>query len=237
MVLVGLLFGHAVVLPQVVHAKNEVILNESFHGGKWNDAIWHVVEEKSNKNHELQTYTKKNSFMRDGKLYLQANQRATNYESGSIELKREHSFLYGKIEVRAKLPSGKGVFPAIWLLPHKDRAMPEIDMVESIGQVPDQIWGVYHDLDPQGVHRRAYFSYVGQSLSTRFHTYGLDWQPNQLIWTIDGNEIYRVNRAPHLPMFLILNVAIGGDWPGHPDQSTRFPQAMVVDFIRITKHG
>ena len=149
------------------------------------------------------------------------------YTSGLITTQPSFSQTYGYFEMRAKLPRGKGVWPAFWLLPSDLGWPPEIDVMESIGD-PAFVWTTAHskvDKTPGVKHQVA---------PDVFHTFAVSWDAKQIVWFVDGREVNRQPTPPdmHKPMYLLANVAVGGDWPGAPDASTTFPARMSIDYIR-----
>jgi beta-glucanase (GH16 family) len=141
--------------------------------------------------------------------------------------------LYGYFEMRAKFPAGKGFWPAFWLLPENGAWPPEIDVVEWIGDNRRAAFFTLH-YEEEGENKKHSGSFDGPDFSEDFHTFAVDWQPGQIIWYIDGVERYRVNdeSVPDTPMYLLVNMAVGGTWPGRPDETTAFPSVMEVDYVR-----
>lgn len=204
-------------------------------------------------NNELEYYTDRSENVRveDGKLIVEARKEAFSgyaYTSGRIVSKGKAEWRFGKIEIRAKLPKGQGVWPAIWMLPTQNvfggwPKSGEIDIMELVGHKPEEVHGTIH-YGPEWPNNK----FTGKSYRLResdfsedFHTFSLIWERNLIIWEVDGDEFFRVtpsttanNGYPFNEVFhLILNVAVGGNWPGSPDQSTAFPQRMEVDYIRV----
>jgi len=149
------------------------------------------------------------------------------YISGVITTQPVFSQTYGYFEMRAELPGGKGLWPAFWLLPADGSWPPEIDVMESIGD-PGQVFmtphsGVSH---PNGIERHI--------SPSGFHTFAVSWDPQQLVFYIDGREQDRQATPPdmHKPMYLLANLAVGGNWPGAPNARTHFPAIMRIDYIR-----
>lgn len=149
------------------------------------------------------------------------------YTSGLITTQPSFSQTYGYFEMRARLPAGKGVWPAFWLLPMDLSWPPEIDVMESVGD-PSKVYVTYHSnaAKLEGVELRV--------APDAFHVYAVSWTAKDVIWFIDGKE---VRRAPtpadmHKPMYMLANVALGGDWAGRPDASTPFPAQLEIDYIR-----
>jgi beta-glucanase (GH16 family) len=206
-------------------------------------------------NNELQYYTDRpdNIFVSDGKLHIIAQQesyRNRNYTSARIRTILKGDWTYGRFEIRARLPEGQGLWPAIWMMPTDNvyggwAASGEIDIMELLGHEPDVVHGTLHygGTWPSNVHSGAAFHLPEGKFSDGFHTFTLEWRENQMRWFVDGT-LYQIQRswyseghdfpAPFNQMFhMILNVAVGGNWPGSPDQSTVFPQEMIVDYVRV----
>jgi beta-glucanase (GH16 family) len=150
------------------------------------------------------------------------------YVSGLISTLPTVAQTYGHFEVRARLPRGKGLWPAIWMLPADQTWPPEIDIVESIG---DPRIG-YVTAHSKTAPSRSVEVKVGDE---GFHTYAVSWDAQWLKWYLDGVETARQATPAdmHKPMYLIANLAVGGKWPGVPDASTRFPASLDLDFVRI----
>lgn len=149
------------------------------------------------------------------------------YMSGVITTQPSFSQTYGYFEMRARLPRGKGLWPAFWLLPADLSWPPEIDVMESIGD-PSQAFVTTHSKvrKLEGFERRI--------APDMFHVFAASWDERNVIWYIDGREVGR-HPTPddmHKPMFMLANLAVGGHWPGSPDASTRFPAKYEIDYIR-----
>lgn len=153
--------------------------------------------------------------------------------SGMISTFGHVAQAYGYFEIRARVPAGQGLWTSFWLMPVEPVWPPEIDIVEVLGHAPDRLFMNLHttieaDATPLASRRTA-------DLSTGFHDYGLSWRPDRITWFFDGEPI-RTAPTPadmHAPMHLKLTLAIGGDWPGPPDATTRFPAELVIDHVRI----
>jgi beta-glucanase (GH16 family) len=210
-----------------------LVWEDRFDRTKINSKKWHVLEEKPYKNKELQIYKRDNVRVLNGRLQIRSEQRKGTYYSGAIETRVGYGIRYGRIEIRAKLPVGKGIFPAFWMLPVADRALPEIDIMEMVGHKPNEIWQVYHYKDGKGAQQKTFGKSTGSNFTMQYHTYSLVWKPHQLTWFLDGRVLHQTKQSPDIPMRLIINTAIGGNWPGRPDSSTDFPQYMEVDWIKV----
>lgn len=203
-------------------------------------------------NNELETYTNntKNSFITDGGyLVLEARQEpygSTNYTSARMLTMGKQEFKYGRIDVRAILPKGQGIWPAIWMLGSNisTTSWPtcgEIDMMELLGNQPDKVYGTAH-WGNAGQNAQSGGNYIltSSDFSREFHVFSINWDATKIEWYIDNQKYYTANKTDMVgtypfdqPFFFILNVAVGGAWPGNPDKSTVFPQRMVVDYVRV----
>jgi len=198
-------------------------------------------------NNEPQCYTDRhqNAYLSGGNLVIQAlkeNYGGCGYTSARLKTQGKFSIKYGKFEMRAKLPYGQGIWPAFWLLGDNINqvgwpACGEIDIMEFIGKDPNHIYGSTHGVGFDTSN--GYYSASG--FSNAFHTYAVNWQPNRLEFSIDGH-VYKVvtpadthGKWPFNDrnMFIILNLATGGNWPGYPNGNTHFPQKFVIDYVRV----
>jgi beta-glucanase (GH16 family) len=212
-------------------------------------------------NHELEYYTERpeNSFIHDGNLVIQALKEnfggpghgEREYTSARIKTQGLFEQAYGRFEVRAKIPRGQGMWPAFWLLGNDVGktgwpACGEIDIMENIGKEASVIHGSMHGPGYSGKHglTSEYKLPGGGHFFDDFHIFAIEWEPGVARFYVD-RELYATFTPAQLPagkkwvfdhpFFIILNVAVGGDWPGTPDSSTAFPQAMLVDYVRVYK--
>jgi beta-glucanase (GH16 family)/transcriptional regulator with XRE-family HTH domain len=243
-----------------VRAAHKLIWHDEFAGSAGappDSTKWQVVTGAGGwGNHELEDYTSRASNVSlDGKGHLAitaehgtyADGGATsNYTSGRIQTKGLYQSRYGQIEARIKLPAGQGLWPAFWAL-GADGAWPEageIDVMENIGSKPSTIFGSIHG--PQAGSARGYAisatEHAHSSLAAGFHTYGVEWSPKEIVFTLDGVPYATRTRSDlsssqrwvfNKPFYLLLNLAVGGTWPGSPNASTRFPATMLVDWVRV----
>ena len=213
-------------------------------------------------NQELEYYTDRpqNSHIENGNLVIEA--RAEKYKgsagatkdftSARIKTVGKFSRTYGRFEARIQLPSGQGLWPAFWMLGDNIDAVGwpacgEIDIMENIGKEPSVNHGSIHGPGYTGGDGiEAHTSLAGgKKLSDDFHIYAAEWEPDEVRFYLD-DQLYATQSRASLkpaqkwafdhPFFLILNVAVGGDWPGNPDTSTVFPQTMLVDYVRVYAH-
>jgi len=201
-------------------------------------------------NHELEYYTSStnNAFVSEGNLIIEARAESisgSNYTSARMITKGKKSFKYGRIDIRAKLPKGKGIWPALWMLGNNIDAAGwpacgEIDMMELLGQEPNRVYGTLH----WGASAAAHQSYGTNKLlsagtfADSFHVYTMIWTQSSISLLIDDVSYFLMDTTVGtLPFnanfFFIFNIAVGGDWPGPPDSSTTLPQRMVVDYVRV----
>lgn len=224
--------------PAVDDDKWLLIWHDEFSSACIDDLKWNVENWAAEKNNELQYYLPENVIVQDGFMQLISRKESfggRTYTSGAIHTKGKFNMLYGKIEMRAKLPAGKGIFPAFWLMTDKeDTWLPEIDIMEMLGQVPNEIWMVVHWMNQKGRMARDFESFKGPDFSADFHTFGIEWTPDSITWLIDGEV--RFTSTAHVPeesMYIYVNTAVGGNWPGSPDSTTEFPVTFAIDYIRV----
>lgn len=171
------------------------------------------------------------------------------YTSARILTRERFDFTYGRVEARLKPPYGTGIWPAFWMLGNDIAAVGwpncgEIDVMENIGREPDKVYGTVHGPGYSGANgiSHSYALPAGQTFKDDFHVFALEWDEAEIRWYMD-DEPYGVlpkERFSELrpwvfdhPFFLILNVAVGGAWPGYPDETSTFPQQMLVDYVRV----
>lgn len=159
-----------------------------------------------------------------------------NYTSGMLSTYHSFSQTYGYFEMRARFPAGKGMWPAFWLLPVNGHWPPEIDVVEMLGHDPGKIYMTVHS-KASGYRTKSQGTVRFGDSSSGFHTYGVYWGPDTITWYLDGNPTYSASTPAdmHQPFYLVVNLAVGGRWPGDPNESTQFPATMEVDYIKAYK--
>lgn len=198
-----------------------------------NNKLWIAIERKESYNNELQYYSKENVTINDNELIIiskKEEKENKSYTSGLIE--STYAYLYGNFEFDIQVSEGKGIFPAIWLMPADNTSLPEIDIFEMIGSDPQNFWGVLHYVDDNGLNQRSYFEKEVNKKDT--YKVALSWSENELAWYIDGELVNKsVNAVPDKYMYIIINQAIGGNWPGDPDDKTKFPASFIVKDYKI----
>jgi beta-glucanase (GH16 family) len=172
-----------------------------------------------------------------------------DYTSARLLTSNRFTQAYGRFEARLKIPFGQGLWPAFWMLGDNigTAGWPtcgEIDIMENIGKEPSTVHGTFHGPGYSGAQgvSAAYALPNSRKFSDDFHTFAVEWEPNVMRFYVDG-LLYKTRTPADLPagkawvfdhpFFIILNVAVGGDWPGNPDATTVFPQQMLVDYVRV----
>jgi beta-glucanase (GH16 family) len=204
-------------------------------------------------NQEWQAYTDQpeNVRVENGMLAIEARKESATltghpYSSARIKTQGLHAWQYGRIEARLKLPYGQGIWPAFWMLGDNIREVGwpvcgEIDIMEFAGRQPDVIHATVHVPGYAGIKAIGSDIAVPQdSLRNDFHVYAIEWEPNEIRWYIDDQQYFNVTPKDvpaewvfDHPFFIVLNLAVGGVWPGYPDATTLFPQFLYVDYVRV----
>jgi beta-glucanase (GH16 family) len=240
----------------------KLIWSDEFDGKQLSPDHWNILTRETSKHHELQYYIPDEVYMENGNLRIRSSQRdfgSQHYTSGRLDTKDKLAITYGRIEIRAKLPVGQGIWPAYWLYPqNRDWAMEyimqkavkegnetaipevrpwytEIDMMEFLGHEPNVFYATHHYYSFEGEKKAASGKYLADfSFADDFHLFALEWEADAIRWYIDGKQVFTTSDGvPHAPHFLILNTAIGGSWPGNPDETTVFPQYHDIDYVRV----
>jgi beta-glucanase (GH16 family) len=203
-------------------------------------------------NNELEYYTGRedNSYLQDGKLIIKAMEESyggRSYTSGRLKTQNKKFWKYGKIEARIKLPFGQGIWPAFWMLGQNFTSVGwpkcgEIDIMEMIGGNGREktVHGTTH-WDNNGQHAQYGGSYSLSSgtFADDFHTFSIEWNQSSIKWFVDSIHFHTINISPsglsefHQNFFIIINLAVGGNWPGYPDETTTFPQYLEIDYVRV----
>ena len=240
--------------------KRKLVWQDEFDGNKLDYSKWEAeVNAFGGGNKELQIYTdrKQNVRVENGCLVLEARRdnagvsgTEREFSSGRVRTKHRGDWKYGRIEVRAKLPQGAGIWPAIWMLPTDDRyggwaASGEIDIVEMKGESPNTVLGTLHYGKewPKNSYSGEEYQLPSGTFADDFHTFELEWKEGQIDWFVDG-KCYQTQTewkssggvfpAPFDQDFhLLFNLAVGGHFVGPPDETTVFPQQMQIDYVRV----
>jgi beta-glucanase (GH16 family) len=208
-------------------------------------------------NGELEYYKKENAWVENGVLIIEAKKEDVtdqwgtyNYTSARMKTQGKFNVKFGRIEFRAKLPKGKGIWPALWLLGEDITQVGwpgcgEIDVMELLGHEPNKVYGTVHGPGYSGASGKgSNYTLPSGDFSQDYHIFAIEWDPIGISWYVDDTKFFTITR-PEIelygnwvfdhPFFIIMNVAVGGYWPGYPDDTTVFPQRMYVDYIKVYK--
>ncbi|MGA9291566.1 MAG: family 16 glycosylhydrolase [Ignavibacteriaceae bacterium] len=234
----------------------QLVWSDEFDGTQLDSAKWgYQIGNGSNGwgNNEREYYRAENAVVKDGYLTIIAKKESYNgfdYTSARIRTIHRGDWKYGKIEMRARMPKGKGIWPAFWMMPTDNvyggwAASGEIDIMEYLGHDTATVYGTLHygGAWPNNVHTGSSTKITGSGFNNDFHTFTLIWEEGKMQWLVDG-KLYQTQTswytsgaafpAPFDQNFhIILNLAVGGNWPGYPDASTQFPQEYTIDYIRV----
>lgn len=227
----------------------ELAWNDEFNESSINTSNWtYDVGGDGWGNNELEYYTDRadNSRIEDDNLVIEAKKEkynGKNYTSARLKSQGMQEFTYGKIEARIKIPSGKGLWPAFWLLGSSYPSIywpkcGETDIMEHIN-LENNIYGTLHWYinDPSCKYHQSYMKYISNIDTTQYHVYSISWDESTIKWYVDDIQYSEVNIKDmdsfHKPFYIILNLAVGGNWPGEPDGSTVFPAKMYIDYVRV----
>jgi beta-glucanase (GH16 family) len=203
-------------------------------------------------NNELEYYMAPpgNLFFQDGKMVIEARAEAyggKNYTSSRIKTAGKRSFKFGRVDIRAILPKGKGIWPAFWMMPQDNvygnwPKSGEIDILELVGHEANKAYATVHfGPGPGSTNISRGYSLPAGVFNDQFHVFSMEWEQDQMKFYIDDNLYSTVTKADlgannypfNEQFYFIMNLAVGGNWPGAPDASTVFPQWLIVDYIRI----
>lgn len=238
-----------------------LVWEDNFDGDSLNMEDWNYeTHEPGWVNNELQEYTDStdNIYVKDGELVLKAIKDETEdgvkYTSGKVTTQNKRDYKYGRFEARLKVPEGQGLWPAFWMMPTDENlygSWPrcgEIDIMEVLGHEPKKAYGTIHYGNP---HREQQGTYIldGTTFADDYHVFSVEWEPSEMRFYIDGNLYHTVNDwytkqegddektypAPFdQPFYLQFNLAVGGNWPGNPDETTDFENAeLKVDYVKV----
>ena len=235
----------------------QLVWSDEFNGASIDTNHWtfEIGNHRGWGNHELEYYTDRpeNACVSNGVLHIVARKESTNgifYTSARLKSQGLFAKEYGRFEFRAKFPGGRGYWPALWLMPEQSAyggwpACGEIDIVENKGSDPAVVGGTIHYAGADGRHLQSSGRYrlPPNDGATNFHVYLVEWTTNTISWYVDG-QLYETQTkwstagasypAPfNQPFYIIMNLAVGGDFGGNPDVHTVFPGEMQVDYVRV----
>jgi beta-glucanase (GH16 family) len=237
--------------PGYTLAWNDEFAGNALDLNAWNQEIGNGTNGWGNNELEYYTNSTKNCFVSNGNLVIEARKETIsgfNYSSSRLTTQNKKTFTFGRVDIRAKLPVGKGIWPALWMLGNNISsvgwpACGEIDIMELIGTYPGRVHSTFHWRAANGNHASmgSQFNLSSGDFSQQFHVYSLIWKQDTLQCLVDDQLIFQMTKtdvgSANYPFnaahFFIFNVAVGGNWPGPPDANTEFPQRMFVDYIRV----
>ena len=235
---------------------------DQFEGESLNRDDWNVeLHDPGWVNNELQSYvdSPENIYLQDGSLVLKPVENmnedgSVSYTSGRINTQHKHDFKYGLFEARVKVPEGQGFLPAFWMMPTDENLYGqwprcgEIDIMEVLGNNTDTSYGTIHYGNPHSESQGSYTLDEG-SFSEEYHVFDVEWEPGKISWYVDGKLIHTEDNwysategqgeitypAPFdQPFYIILNLAVGGNWPGNPDDTTDIKNsAYYIDYVKV----
>ena len=235
---------------------------DQFEGESLNRDDWNVeLHDPGWVNNELQSYvdSPENIYLQDGSLVLKpvenvSEDGSVSYTSGRINTQHKHDFKYGLFEARVKVPEGQGFLPAFWMMPTDENLYGqwprcgEIDIMEVLGNNTDTSYGTIHYGNPHSESQGSYTLDEG-SFSEEYHVFDVEWEPGKISWYVDGKLIHTEDNwysategqgeitypAPFdQPFYIILNLAVGGNWPGNPDDTTDIKNsAYYIDYVKV----
>lgn len=233
----------------------ELVWNDEFTGTEIDRRKWgYDTGGTGFGNNERQYYSDEaeNAYVQDGNLVIEARDDSymgLPYSSAKLQTLVLAEWQYARIDIRARLPYGQGIWPAFWMLPARAKygswpASGEIDIMELLGDEPETVYGTLHYRSASG-HQQSGTRYTlpEGTFADDFHVFSLIWETDSIRWYIDGMLVQEQTEwhttAADYPapfdqkFYLILNLAVGGNWPGYPDETTEFPQRLWVDYVRV----
>jgi beta-glucanase (GH16 family) len=217
-----------------------VVFQDGFDFTQIDAASWTIENRAATNMGEISFYARDDVQVRDGQLVLQAQRRALGgRQFTSAQISSRFTFQYGRVDIRAKMPMSQGFWPALWLLPTAGAAqgfLPEIDIHESISNHG----GFYANFHwKSGSARREFGPVHVDTDATDWHVYSVEWTPDRIAWLLDDQEVASatdgVNTTSQSKMYLLITFALGGSWPGAPDQTTVLPSNMLIDWVRVAQ--
>jgi beta-glucanase (GH16 family) len=215
------------------------VLSDEFNGSQLDTTLWSTSYASGSS--ERQTYVADAFHEGGGLLRIAATKRANDgksYTSGIITTQDTFSQQYGYFEIRARVPYGQGLWPAFWLLHTGPRPWTEIDVFEILANDTTTLYMSNHWPDDAGQEQHLTQAFSGPDYSNGFHRFAVNWTADSLTWYVDGTpRLVTHDHVPAEPMFILTDLAVGGQWPGDPNAQTHFPAYLYVDYIRVYVPG
>jgi beta-glucanase (GH16 family) len=218
------------------------VWSDEFSGTSLNAGNWTPVDGPWPYNDERQYYSPSAISVANGRGVITSTnvpQGGRLYTSGRMDTNGKQQFLYGRFEMRARLPRTQGLWPAFWLLPTSNTWPPEIDIMEMLGHEPNRVYASNHwGVVPTNTFQTTPYTLPSPTpnFATSFNTFACEWWPDRIDFFVNGTPIAtHYSRVPQEPMYVIVNTAVGGFWPGYPNATTAFPQRFEIDWIRVSQ--
>jgi len=227
-----------------------LVWEDDFNGASIDQSKW-TIRNSFLHDPEGEIYMSDECYLENGKLVLRSRPRVIgnhNYTSCWLDTQGKFGQQYGKVEISAKIPRGKGMWPAHWLMPNDNSCWPvegEIDIMEYIGVEPGQMGDIYGTLHwsnnkvcGSNIGNGGVMKSNGVDYTSDYHVYSVEWTAAGINWFVDNKMYHTVSNSlftPSHPFFIILNTAVGGDWPGYPDKTTQFPQYHYIEYVKFWK--
>ena len=243
-------------MGDINYSDYELVWEDNFDGNKLNRDDWNVeLHEPGWVNEEWQEYIDSEEVVcvKDGKLHLIPVKKDNGdgtfyYASGRVSTQYKRDFVYGMFETYAKVPLGKGYLPAFWLMATNEEdfgywpCCGEIDIMEILGDHTDSIHGTIHYGNPHEQNQGSYTLPDGNTFDQDFHKFTCIWEPGKIQWFVDDILYHEVNLTLDVTtsfdheFYIILNLAIGGNWVGYPDENTKFENnPFIIDYVKVYK--
>ncbi|MCL4135179.1 UNVERIFIED_CONTAM: hypothetical protein GTU68_026157 [Idotea baltica] len=233
----------------------ELVWNDEFDGNNINNAFWSNDNGTGCPNlcgwgnNELEFYRTQNTWVENGTMVLEAREeyfQGSDYTSGKVVSRDKMSVHYGRIDIRALMPKGKGIWPALWLLGINQATVGwpkcgEIDIMEMVGGNGKENTVSANAFWDEGgkVDAPQLYTLSAGTFADKYHVFSLLWNEQSLQFYVDDQLYHTIDISSEernefqKPFYMILNVAVGGNWPGSPDETTQFPTSMKVDYVRV----
>jgi beta-glucanase (GH16 family) len=217
-----------------------VVFQDGFDVKTIDSGAWTIENRAATNMGEMSFYSRDDASVRDGNLVLRAQRRAVGgRQFTTAQVSSRFSLQYGRVDIRAKMPVGQGFWPALWMLPTAGAAqgfLPEIDIHESISNHGGYYANFHYKI---GSSKRQLGPVKVDTDTTDWHVYSVEWNANRIAWLLDDREVASitdgVSTTHQSKMYLLITFALGGSWPGPPDQTTEFPSEMLIDWVRISQ--
>jgi beta-glucanase (GH16 family) len=228
-----------------------LVWSDEFSGSSIDTTKWNVLDVPGSINNELHYISPNNIAVQNGELVIRADRESVGgreYTSGKVTTNDKFEMLYGRVEIRAKMPAGQGLHSAHWLLQHQCKGWngcatwpPEFDIMEMLGHEPTKVYQSVHygrkyrSRYPSNASSTTPITITGVDFSQSYNVFAIEWEPGVARWYVNGvlKKTFTDSRVSDELMYIILDIAVGGNWPGSPDATTMFPAYHYIDYVRV----